>query len=109
MKIILTEEQFKRLLNEISQAEIEERVYDADENPTEPQINANNYKHGHIYIKGMGISIENPKGSIRKWKDQNGKEGHTTMKNHYGYFKKHFPKRTHYRSFSLRRAWRGSN
>lgn len=87
MNIILTESQFNYILSEISQAEIEERVYDADSNPTEPQINANNYKHGHIYIKGMGISIENPKGSIRKWTDQNGKEGHTKMKNHYGYFK----------------------
>jgi hypothetical protein len=41
---------------------------------------------GHISIKGMPISIENPKGSIRKFKKPNGEEGQTEMNNHYGYF-----------------------
>jgi hypothetical protein len=87
MNIILTQTQFRNLLNEISQADIEERVYDANSNPTDGQISANNYKHSHIYVRGMGISIENPKGSVRKWKGKDGKEGKTIMKNHYGYFK----------------------
>lgn len=87
MNIILTENQFNRLIFEISKAEIDKRSENAETNPTEGQISANNYRHGHISVKGMKISIENPKGSKRHWKDKNGKEGYNTMKNHYGYFK----------------------
>jgi hypothetical protein len=87
MNILLTEEQFKTLVFEMSQSEIDKRSNDADLTPTEGQKAANNYRHGHIYVKGMKISIENPKGSKRIWKDKDGKEGYTTMKHHYGYFK----------------------
>ena len=55
-------------------------------NPSEVQINANNYKKGHINLLGFNISIENPKGSYRCGKDKNGKEWKTLMKHDYGYF-----------------------
>lgn len=55
-------------------------------NPSEAQINANNYKKGHINLLGFNISIENPKGSYRCGKDKNGKEWKTLMKHDYGYF-----------------------
>ena len=55
-------------------------------NPSEAQINANNYKKGHINLLGFNISIENPKGSYRCGKDKNGNEWKTLMKHDYGYF-----------------------
>jgi len=48
--------------------------------PTEAQIEAGNYKKGHVRINGLDISIENPAGSKRRpeW---------PALKNHYGYLK----------------------
>lgn len=48
--------------------------------PTEPQIEAGNYKKGHARIGGLDLSIENPAGSKRRpaW---------PTLKSHYGYIK----------------------
>ncbi|PTT91334.1 hypothetical protein DBR45_55290, partial [Pseudomonas sp. HMWF031] len=42
--------------------------------PTEAQKEAGNYKKGKVRLHGLDISIENPKGSTRKGKDQDGKE-----------------------------------
>lgn len=86
MKIILTENQLKSIV-EASIKEINIEANNTDLHPTDPQKEAGNYKKGHISIKGMGISIENPKGSIRKGKDENGNEFETLIKNHYGYFR----------------------
>lgn len=83
--IILNEDQFKLLL-EMSMEEIEDKTKDVNLNPTDQQKEAGNYKMGHISIKGMKISIECPKGSSRKYKNDDGSEGSNTMKNHYGYF-----------------------
>lgn len=52
--------------------------------PTEAQKEAGNYKKGKVRLHGLDISIENPKGSTRKGKDQNGKEWSSEMKHHYG-------------------------
>lgn len=75
-----------RLNESISSEEITAEANEANINPTEAQKEAGNYKMGHISVKGMKISIENPKGSYRRGKDKNGKEWKTLMKNHYGYF-----------------------
>lgn len=84
MKLILTESQLNYLL-EITTTEIDAECKNVNLNPTDAQKDAGNYKMGHFYIKGMPISIENPKGSVRKYK--NDKEyGQVIMKNHYGYF-----------------------
>jgi hypothetical protein len=66
--------------------EIDLIANDTNTNPTEKQKEAGNYKMGHIRIKGMPISIENPKGSYRTYKKEDGTEGKVKMKNHYGYF-----------------------
>ncbi len=55
-------------------------------NPTDGQKQAGNYKKGHIVVRGMKITIEQPKGSYRKGKDANGREWKQLMHNHYGYF-----------------------
>ncbi|WP_180644319.1 PLxRFG domain-containing protein [Acinetobacter bereziniae] len=56
--------------------------------PTQAQIEAGNYKKGHIKVHGLDISIENPKGSERRGTDPNGKEWAQTMSDHYGYIKR---------------------
>ena len=65
---------------------VDERASETNTEPTEGQKEAGNYKMGHVSIKGMRISIENPKGSIRSGKDENGKEWSRKMTHHYGYF-----------------------
>ena len=85
-KLVLTEEQAKRLMMEISSYEIDVRANEADTNPTDAQKKAGNYKMGHISVKGMAIAIENPKGSYRKYKDEEGNTRYNVMQNHYGYF-----------------------
>ena len=84
-QLIITESQYKRLLQEISSTEIDKRCEDVNTNPTEAQKKCSNYKMAHISVKGMKISIENPKGSKRYY-DENGVEKYNIMKNHYGYF-----------------------
>ncbi|MDR2684864.1 MAG: hypothetical protein LBB53_05750, partial [Prevotellaceae bacterium] len=59
---------------------------ETDVNPTEAQKKAGNYKKGHVKIQGFDISIEQPKGSIRRGVDENGKAWETEMHNIYGYF-----------------------
>ncbi|ENX57663.1 MULTISPECIES: PLxRFG domain-containing protein [Acinetobacter] len=56
--------------------------------PTPAQIEAGNYKKGHIKFKGLDISIENPKGSNRSGKRPDGTEWSHTMSDHYGYIKR---------------------
>ena len=58
-----------------------------DTNPTEAQKEAGNYKKGHIKIDGLDITIEQPKGSIRRGTDANGKQWESEMHNTYGYIR----------------------
>lgn len=56
-------------------------------NPTEAQKKAGNYRMGHVKIDGFDVSIENPKGSVRKGKDADGNEWENTINNDYGYIR----------------------
>jgi N12 class adenine-specific DNA methylase len=56
--------------------------------PTEAQIEAGNYKKGHIAVQGLDITVENPRGSKRSGTDPDGKAWETTMNSHYGYIKR---------------------
>lgn len=85
-KIIVNESQLRKILSEIASVEIDERAEDVNLNPTDAQKEAGNYKMAHISVKGMEIAIENPKGSYRKFKNEDGTTGHVRMNNHYGYF-----------------------
>ena len=58
-----------------------------DTNPTEAQKEAGNYKKGHIKVDSFNVTIEQPKGSVRRGKDANGKEWETEMHNTYGYIR----------------------
>ena len=69
---------------------IDEDLYNArnsvNTNPTDGQKKAGNYKKGHVTINGYKISIENPKGSIRRGKTKDGHEWSNLMAHDYGYF-----------------------
>ena len=58
-----------------------------DTNPTDAQKEAGNYKKGHIKVDGLNITIEQPKGSIRRGTDANGKQWESEMHNTYGYIR----------------------
>jgi len=52
--------------------------------PTKKQIDASNYKKGHINLHGLRISIENPQNSFRRGVDSDGSEWESRMNSHYG-------------------------
>ena len=58
-----------------------------DTNPTEAQKEAGNYKKGHVRIGQFDITVENPKGSVRRGTDANGNKWEQTMRNTYGYIR----------------------
>jgi hypothetical protein len=76
----------KNSLMENTMEELNSKANEANLTPTDLQKEAGNYKMGHIRIEGMPISIENPKGSYRTYKKENGEKGKIKIKNHYGYF-----------------------
>ena len=87
--VIISEQQLPivaKILLEMSKDEIDTSAKDVDTNPTDAQKKAGNYRMAHIYVKGMNITIENPKGSKRRYKNPDGSDGYNTMHNHYGYF-----------------------
>ena len=55
--------------------------------PTEAQKKAGNYKKGHVKIDGFDVSIEQPKGSVRRGTDASGRQWEQTMNNTYGYIR----------------------
>ena len=69
------------------QAAVEAASAEVNTDPTPAQVEAGNYKKGHVTIGEFDITIENPAGSTRKGVDANGKAWSTTMANAYGYIK----------------------
>lgn len=61
---------------------------EVDTDPTDEQKAAGNYRKGHVTIQGLPITIENPKGSVRRGKSKDGKEWSQEMAHHYGYIKR---------------------
>lgn len=72
-------------INQVRAIEEQRKVVDTD--PTEAQKEAGNYRMGHVRIDGLDITIENPRGSIRKGTDADGHEWQTEMHNDYGYIR----------------------
>lgn len=69
------------------QSSIETARQEVEQNPTEAQKEAGNYRKGHITIDGYNITIENPKGSERNGTDKDGNKWSVTMNNDYGYIR----------------------
>lgn len=74
----------QRVVDADTRAKEEQKV---EQNPTDAQKEAGNYKKGHIKVDGLDITIEQPKGSVRSGKDRDGKEWSVTMNNTYGYIR----------------------
>lgn len=55
--------------------------------PTPGQAEAGNYRKGHVDFQGLNVTIENPKGSVRRSKDP-ARPWEVKMENHYGYIKR---------------------
>jgi hypothetical protein len=60
----------------------------ANPEPSEAQIEAGNYAHGHATFQGIPISIENAAGSVRRGVGPDGKPWETTVQHPYGYIKR---------------------
>lgn len=56
--------------------------------PTLGQREAGNYQKGHLSVGGLGITIETPKGRVRRGQGPDGKPWQVTMPAHYGYVKR---------------------
>ena len=65
-------------------AEEREKV---DTNPTEAQKEAGNYRKGHVELDGFDITIETPRGGVRRGVDADGKEWSIEMQHDYGYIR----------------------
>lgn len=55
--------------------------------PTDAQKEAGNYKVGKVTLNGLGVSIENPKGSLREGTDKDGVKWSQKLGAHYGYIR----------------------
>lgn len=55
--------------------------------PTDAQKEAGNYAKGHVRISGLDVSIENPRGSIRRSKADAAEPWAVEMPAHYGYLR----------------------
>ncbi len=53
--------------------------------PTQAQLDAGNYPKPRISYQGLPISIENPRGSVRRGVDRGGKAWAVSMQHDYGY------------------------
>ncbi|HKJ87783.1 MAG TPA: hypothetical protein VKA48_04670, partial [Gammaproteobacteria bacterium] len=68
---------------------ITEARQQVDTQPSEGQKAAGNYRKGHFKpIPGLEIGIENPRGSTRSGRDQNGRDWSVKLQDDYGYVKR---------------------
>ena len=68
-------------------AQIEAASTKVNTEPTEAQKEAGNYKKGNVQVGTFDITIEQPKGSVRKGTDADGKHWESKMNNTYGYIR----------------------
>ena len=69
------------------QAEVAAAEAATNTEPTEAQKEAGNYKKGHVRVGTLDITIENPRGSVRRGTDSDGKAWESKMHNTYGYIR----------------------
>ena len=69
------------------QTSITNAEQETETDPSEAQKKAGNYKKGHVKIDGFDVTIENPKGSVRRGVDADGEKWEQTMNNTYGYIR----------------------
>ena len=67
------------------QAALDEARNRTDRDPTEGQKKAGNYRKGSLSFQGIPVTLENPRGSIRRGIDDDGKPWSNEMHADYGY------------------------
>lgn len=67
--------------------ELREAAAVVDPEPSEAQKVVGNYAKGHVFWKGLDLTIETAKGQYRRGTSSDGKAWSTLMKDHYGYIK----------------------
>ena len=72
----------------VTAEEVHHEAFSADHSPSQAQISAGNYRHGHVLVHGLDISIETARGSRRSGVDPSGKPWSVVLPNHYGYVKR---------------------
>lgn len=81
-QLVVKDDAFGLTTNRDLRAEIQLAALRADTNPSQAQKEAGNYKHGHVTIQGLPITIETAKGVKRQeWHDK-------PLAAHYGYIKR---------------------
>ena len=68
-------------------SKIAEAEAQVNTDPSDAQKEADNYKKGHVQVGAFDVTIENPKGSVRRGVDADGKKWETTMTHTYGYIR----------------------
>ncbi len=88
-EITVAQEDLAEIKTDIDEAaqEAATSIVNDEPQPTQAEIEAGNYKKGHIALQGLDISIENPKGSERSGFTQEGEPWTTIAVHHYGYIK----------------------
>lgn len=77
---------FQKVVDDNSFANRLQRANESvNQEPTDGQKKAGNYKKGHISFGGYDFTIENPAGSVRRGTDADGKPWEQKMNNTYGY------------------------
>jgi hypothetical protein len=62
---------------------------DVHPSPTEAQKSKGNYPMAHVWMQGLDITIETPKGGVRSGTNKEGKSWKVVLKNDYGYIRNH--------------------
>lgn len=78
-------EDWRSLVEKMSAEEVDAAAAETDPNPSQAQIEAGNYRHGHVEIQGLDISVENEAGSQRSGVAPDGTRWTATLPTHYGY------------------------
>lgn len=65
---------------------LDDAAMQTNTDPTDAQKESGNYKKGHAVVRGLSVTIENPKGSVRSGVSVDGKKWESKMQHHYGYF-----------------------
>lgn len=65
-----------------------EQIAQIERNPSEAQAEAGNYRKGHVRLHGLDISVETPRGALRRGVGADGKPWQVRMGNHYGYIRR---------------------
>lgn len=76
------------LFDSVLAAKIDAAAQLVNTDPTIAQQQAGNYAKGHVDFYGLPLTFENPRGSVRRGMDCNGKEWESQMQHHYGYIKR---------------------